>query len=165
MNFQVPQFIEEKPKIIGPLTLQQFAYLAIAGIISFLSYLIFNFFLWFFITAIIGILAIVFAFVKVNGVPFPLVLQSSLTYYWKPRVYTWQRPIAETALDISSVEKLEAARRSMSIQEKLKSIALNITTGKLLSPQEFREQTPKERYQPVTFLTGERRLAKRVDYK
>lgn len=164
-TFQVPQFIEEKPKIVGPLNLQQFFYVAAAGAISFIAYMLFNFFLWFLITVIVGMLAIAMAFVRINGLPFPVLLQSALIYLWKPRVYTWQRPLPETDLDISHIEKLEAARATMSIQEKLKSIALNITTGKLLSPQEFRKQAPKERYQPVTFLTGERRLAKRVDYK
>ncbi|MFB6212783.1 MAG: PrgI family mobile element protein, partial [Candidatus Magasanikbacteria bacterium] len=41
-KFQVPQFIEQKPKIVGPLTLQQFIYLASAAAVSFLSFYMFS---------------------------------------------------------------------------------------------------------------------------
>jgi len=35
MQYQVPQFIEVEDRIIGPLTLKQFLYLAFAGAILF----------------------------------------------------------------------------------------------------------------------------------
>ena len=38
MQFQVPQFIDVENKIIGPLSLRQFLYLAGAGLISFMLF-------------------------------------------------------------------------------------------------------------------------------
>jgi hypothetical protein len=49
----------------------------------------------------------------------------------------------------------------MSIQDKLKSIALRVSTGKFFSRAE--NQAGGE-YETVVYLTGERRQAKRVDY-
>ncbi|MCP6720118.1 MAG: PrgI family protein [Patescibacteria group bacterium] len=162
-TFQIPQFIEQKPKIIGPLTLPQFLYLAAAGGMSFASFYIFNFFFGLIVTAILVGAAIALAFVKINGQGLPKILQSAFSYLWRPRTYIWQRAVAQTVLDISELEKLKDIRSKMSIQEKLKSITLNITTGKIFSPKKLREEQ-KDRYRVVTHLTGEREVAKNVDY-
>ena len=164
MNFQVPQFIEEKPKIIGFLTLQQFAYLATAGLIGFISFSIFSFFLALIITFIVGPIGIALAFFKVNGQPFPIVLLSALRYIWKPRVYAWQKELPQTTLDTSSIEKIEILRKAMSIQEKLKTISFNVMTSKLLSHKTDSAHEDNDHYQVVRYLTGERKLARRVDY-
>ena len=164
-SFQVPQFIEEKSKIVGFLTLPQFLYLAGAGIIAFLSFKIFSFFLFLLVTAVVGSLAIAFAFVKVNGQPFPSVVGAGIGYLWAPRVYTWQRSIEERTIDVSDLERIRAIRNNMSLGDKLKNAILAATTGKLFKPEDGALRGPNgERYQKVTYLTGETRLAKRVDY-
>ena len=162
-TFQVPQFIEQKPKIIGSLTLPQFLYLAAAGGISFLAFYIFNLFFWLMVTAVLAGIAIALAFVKINGQDLPKILQSAFSYLWRPRTYIWQRAVAETVLDVSELEKLKEIRSKIGIQEKLKSIALNITTGKIFSPKKLRQEQ-KDPYRVVTHLTGEREVAKKVDY-
>lgn len=161
-TFQVPQFIEQKPKIIGPLTLEQFLYIAAAGGLSFLAFYIFNFFFWFLLTILLLGAAVGLAFVKINGQTMPVIIKSAISFLWRPRTYTWQRAVAETVLDIKELEKLEEVRSKMSIQEKLKSTALNITTGKIFSPKKFKKE--QERYEVVTYLTGEKEIAKRVDF-
>jgi len=103
------------------------------------------------------------AFVKVNGLPFPKILEAAFLYFWQPRLYTWQRPAKESVIDLSNLEKVEEMRQNMTLQEKLKSIALKVTTGKFL-PRPAGEVGKKERYQVVTFLSGEKKIAKRVDY-
>lgn len=159
-TFQVPQFIEQEARIIGPLTLKQFLYVALAAVISFVSFQIFNFFLWFSITTLFGGGAIAMAFVKINGQSLLQIIQAALNYLWNPRTYTWQRIAPETAIETSDLEKIKVIREHMNFEEKLKSIALSITTGKLM-PQ---SQKSTERYQTVTYVTGERKTAKRVDY-
>jgi hypothetical protein len=164
-TFQVPQFIEEQPKVVGFLTLPQFLYLAAAAGISLASFYVFTFLLWLLITLLVMAAAIGLAFVKVNGQALPAILRSALAYYWKPRVYTWSRTLPETALPgATELQRIEALRRKMGIEEKLKSLALQITTGKIFSrPQGTREG--EKQYQVVTYLTGEKKVAKRVDYK
>jgi hypothetical protein len=162
-TFQVPQFIEQKPKIVGPFTLEQFFYIAGAGALSFFTFYIFNFFLSFLLTVLLVGAAVALAFVKVNGQRMPTVIKSAFSYVWRPRTYTWQRAITQTVLDISELEKLKEVRSQMGIQQKLKSIALNVTTGKIFSPKKWREEQ-EDRFQVVTYLTGEKEVAKRVDY-
>lgn len=100
MQFRVPQFIDLEDKIVGPLTLKQFAYVLGAGGFSFL--------IWTFIP--IKILAVILilptagfflalAFVKINERPFINVLESALEYYTSSKVYTWQQPSEQVVDD------------------------------------------------------------------
>ncbi len=163
MNFQVPQFIEQQPKIIGFLTLPQFLYLAAGGGIIFILFYIFNFFFWFITSSLVAGFVIGLAFIKINGQDLPKILRAALNYLWQPRTYTWQRPVSETSIDVSSLERLEELRKKIGIQEKLKAIALNVTTGKFFSNIKSAVNS-KNKYQVVTYVTGEKRFAKRVDY-
>lgn len=162
MNFQVPQFIEQKPKIVGFLTLPQFLYLAGAALTGYISFHIFNFFLAIMITIIMGLLGVAFAFIKINGQEFPRIVVSIFGYLWQPRLYTWQRQTQEERLGARKAEEIENIRHKMGLQEKLKSIALSVTTGKFFKLKGDRPD--EDRYETVVFLTGERGRAKRIDY-
>ena len=74
MQFQIPQFIEVEAKIVGPLTLKQFMYLAAAGGISFASFFIFQTLLFVLITMFVGIIGIALAFIRYNGQPLPKII-------------------------------------------------------------------------------------------
>ncbi len=161
MEFQVPQFIDQKPKIVGFLTLVQFLYLAGAAGISFLAFQIFNFFLWIFLSVIVFVVAAALAFVKVNGQDMIMLVRSAFSYFWQPKIYTWQREMAQQTIDVGNLNEIENIRSNMSIQDKLKSIALRVSTGKFFSRAE--NKTEGE-YETVVYLTGERKQAKRVNY-
>lgn len=91
MQFSVPQFIEIEDRIIGPLTLKQFFYLAGgAAIIGFCWYF---FKLWVFVLVAlpVSLLAVALAFVKINGRPFIYFLGAMFGYFVKPRVYVWKK--------------------------------------------------------------------------
>ncbi len=163
--FQVPQFIEQKPKIVGFLTLPQFLYLAGAAAVSFAAFYVFNFFLWLIVTVIVAAVAIALAFVRINGQDLLKVAVAALGFLLKPRTFTWQRAVASTMLDVESIEKLRAIREHIGFQEKLKSLALAVTTGKILSALKAAPEEQGERYQTVTYLTGEKKVAKRIDYQ
>ena len=162
-TFQVPQFIEQEAKIVGFLTLKQFLYLAGAAIISFIAFSIFNFSLGFMVTLVVGGFGIGMAFVKINGQDLPKILTSALNYLWQPRIYTWQRIMSEKTIEFSDFEKIEEMRKNMTLQEKIKSVAQDITTGKFFSVQQ-RKREGKDQYEIVTYATGERKIAKKVDY-
>ena len=160
MNFQVPQFIDQEPKIICPLTIKQFLYIGAAAGLSFIAFQIFNFFFWFMFSVILGAIALSLAFLKINGQDFPKILVSAVGYLWQPRIYTWQRKLPETSIDMSEFEKINALRRSITLGDKFKTAALQITTSKFFS----KTKSPSERYQAVTYVTGEKGVAKRIDY-
>ena len=158
-TFQVPQFIDEKPKIVGPLTLQQFLYIAGGAGIAILAFNIFNFFIFLFIAIIVFVAAFALAFIKVNGQNLPGIALAGFRYFWTPRVYTWKR--ADKDIDVSDIERIQAVRNSMSIQEKIKSMTMGIATGNIFKGK---REPSSERYQVVRRITGEKIVAKRIDY-
>ncbi len=107
MQFQVPQFIETEDKIVGPLTLRQFAFTATAGIISALLFLVLETTLWLPITIVLGMVAIALAFGKLNGRPLSVYASSLYSSIWKPKIYVFKPSTKEGVItqDTSSVIK------------------------------------------------------------
>src|SRR3989338_4180610 len=157
MNFQVPQFIEEKAHIIGPLTFAQLGYLVGAGFTAFLFFSFFTPFVASAFSAVVVGVALALALGKFNGMSVVSILGGAIGYLWKPRMYTWQRTFATQTVDASSVEKIEAIRRKMGIEEKLKAIALSVTTGKIFVPKTPEAAADAQRFQMVSYLTGEKK--------
>jgi len=163
-QFQIPQFIDKKAKIIGPLTLSQFLYIAGAGGLSVLAFYTLPPLFSFLILIFAGGLGISLAFIKINGQPLPKVILHAITFWQKPKKYVWKKDIETTTLDTSSVEKIKAVRKNMGLQGKIKSAVRNITTGNIPFFKKDNKKEQQERYQTVRHLTGEVEKAKRVDY-
>ena len=91
MEYQVPQFIEVESKIVGPLTLRQFIYLA--GTVGLCVILFFSLPIIFAILLSIPIVAFgaALAFYKINGKPFIEVLEAGVTYYAGSKLLLWKR--------------------------------------------------------------------------
>ena len=96
MQFQVPQFIDIEDKIIGPLTIKQFLYLLVAGVIIFILYNILNLLATIILAIpVIGI-ACALAFVKVHNQPFINTLGNFFKFIRKPDFYVWKKPVGKT---------------------------------------------------------------------
>src|SRR3989344_3018488 len=141
MQFQVPQFIETEDKIIGPLTLKQFLYLALAGGACFGLYFILDTWLWLLVSIFVGASAAALAFIKVNGRPLPVIAFAAFQYYWKPRFYLW--------------EQLLTSKAPIPKREKILKQPILETAGK----------QSKERFEILRRITGEREVSRRVDYR
>lgn len=172
MQFQVPQFIETEDKIVGPLSLRQFMYVGGAIGLSFLFYFTLGLFLWFLFSIVVLGLGVALAFVRINSQPLVRVLISAAHYYWKPQTYVWQPEHPELPKTESNLKTALGA--SFSLENILSGIALKAawraaTTGSRAADatdltKRFFE--PKHaRYQVFRRLTGERAVARRVDYK
>lgn len=108
MEYQVPQFIEVESKVVGPLTLKQFIYIAgaIGLCVVFFTYFSFLFAILFSIP--VAGLAVALAFYKVNGKSFVEVLEAGFNYYTGAKLFLWKKeapkeerrnaPVAETAI-------------------------------------------------------------------
>lgn len=163
MQYQVPQFIETEDKIIGPLTLKQFLYFAAGAGIIFVLFFFLKFFLWFIIAIIIGIVAAALAFIKINGRPLPKILMAAIGFYVKPRMYLWQRAQ-------QSAERIETEEEKSAVQNLLQKITTSREPvqkrEKMIRPQTFAQ--PKDsrgKYEVLRKITGEREVAKRVDFR
>lgn len=169
-TFQVPQFVDQKAKIVGSLNILQFGYVAVAALAIFGMYYVFNFVVWIIISIPIAGVAVFLGFAKINGQESHKIIGSFFGYLLGSKNYVWKRQ-EERLPDIEPQKKsVENARAKMSIQEKIKSIALSVTTGKILNKHEHPHEesagldTEKKEYDIATFSTGEKKLVKRVDY-
>lgn len=170
MNFQVPQFIETEDKIVGPLTLKQFLYFAIAGGLLFLLFFFLNFGLWIVFALFIVTIAASFAFIKINGRPLSVAAISAFNFYWKPRFYLWQR---EAEVQKNILEKMPEPKISQA-KSLLDNLWNQLKTSKQPIPQREKAIQPaitdrvkssKERFEMMRKITGEREVARRVDYR
>ncbi|MEK9180476.1 MAG: PrgI family protein [Patescibacteria group bacterium] len=163
MQFQVPQFIETEDKIVGPFSIRQFIYIGAAGIVSFFLYFTVELWLWVLGTVFSLALAMGFAFIKIEGRDLTHVLAAALNFYWKPQTYVWQPEHPE-------VPKSEALEKEagISLEDVLSGAALRnawrgLQTGTKVSPRQVLEKG--EKYQIFQKLSGERRAARRIDYR
>jgi hypothetical protein len=168
MQFQVPQFIDLQPKIVGPLTLRQFIYIAGAVIPIFILYFQLQFWLWLILASVLGLSAAALAFLKYNGQPLIKILTAAFNYFWQPRFYLWKR--AEKPLALPELPKLP--EQKIPKRDPLKDLFLKLTTT--THPIAKREKTvkflrefkvPKEDFETIRRTTGERRAARRVDFR
>ncbi len=88
-QFTVPQFIDVENKIFGPITTRQFLIFLSAAIIIAIAYKAFDFTLFLLIAVVVFIVAVVFAFVKINGRPFHLFLLNLIQTIRRPGLRVW----------------------------------------------------------------------------
>jgi len=169
-QFQIPQFIEVENKIVGPLTLKQFLYLAAAAGLSFIFYFILEFWLWLLVTAILGAIAVSLAFIKYNGQPLPRMIWAAFSFFWRPRFYLWQRVAEEKVIPIEQERK--TLRDFFSEMPSVKKLWQDLMTTKMPIPKRekglrtpYWGRQPKERFQAFRKITGEREIARRIDYR
>lgn len=172
MNFQVPQFIETEDRIIGPLTLKQFLYVATAGGLSFFLFFFLQAWLWIIITFFLAVAAACFAFIKVNGRPLLAIAAAAFSYYWKPRSYLWQRKgeapeIAAAEIKARESKITKAKTLLDNLWEQLKTTKQPLPKReKAIKPSILdRVKSSKERFEMMRKITGEREVARRVDYR
>jgi hypothetical protein len=170
MQFQVPQFIETEDRIIGPLTLKQFGFIAVGFGISFFLFFFLSLWLWLLLALPINIISLSFAFIKINGIPLPQVAMAAMGYFWKPKFYLWKK--TET-----SAQKTERTDKAMAIEEKknpLGDIWQRLLTSKAPIPAREKTAHPsifnqfqdhQEKYEVFRKITGEKEVARRIDYK
>ena len=104
MRFQVPQFIEVEDKIIGPLTIRQFIYLA-GGVGWFVAmWIVLPLWAAILLGAPVTLFGLALAFYKVNDRPFIDVLQSAFEYSLNHKLYVWEKRAPKVTPDVSVAE-------------------------------------------------------------
>jgi len=114
MEYQVPQFIEVEDKIVGPLTLRQFIYVAgAAGLcVIFFTYLSMLFAIL--LSLPIVALAVALVFYKVNGKSFLEILEAGFNYYTSSKLFLWkhQEPKKEATNAAAAAAAAETPRNT-----------------------------------------------------
>ena len=130
-QYQVPQFVEVEDRIIGPLTLKQFLYLAFAGALLFVFWFLLAFYVWIIVALPITALAAAFAFLKINDRPFAYFALAFIKYFTNPKLYIFSATPRETPKEPVPEEKIEVpqTQEKKLTASKLKELALNLDIG------------------------------------
>lgn len=92
MRFQLPQFIETETKLVGPLTLRQFLWVAGGAAILFLLFMTLQLgFLFFVIGIPVAMLFLALAFLKIEGMPLINYIAYLLSYLLNPKRYIFRK--------------------------------------------------------------------------
>jgi len=134
-QFVVPRFKEQKAKIVGPLTFEQFLYIGTAGCLSFVFYYTLPFSLFFMGAAIAFSVGAGLAFGRINGRPIPVMLKNLVFFTLGPKMYLWKRkagPPPRMAKEEPVIKKVEETRRAPVVgttkKSKLKDLFVEIET-------------------------------------
>ena len=199
MQFQVPQFIDIENKIVGPLSLRQFLYVAAAGGLSFLLFFIdiFKLWSWVMISSVLVGIGAALAFGKYNGQPFPKIGLRAFNFFIRPRLYLWRREMEEVTVNVPEIKipevlakktgfpkmnAFEIPAENVAIKRKnlkeyfpdmpsVKNLMLDLMTTKSPIPKREKPhllnwgQMPKEKFEILSKITGEKEMARRVDYR
>lgn len=170
MQFQVPQFIEIEDKLVGPLTLKQFAYLAIAALFLFLLFFVLQTWLWLIVASIVGSAALAMAFLTYNGRPLIHTILAALAFLWRPKLYTWKR----SASALPSLPKIDI-RAPKEKTKTIKHLWLEMNTStqpiekreKKFSAFDFFKKSKElvENFEVYKKQTGDQEISRRVDYR
>lgn len=169
MQFQVPQFIDIEDKIVGPLTLKQFLYLAGAGGVIFILFFILKFWLWLLISILFAAVGMASAFIRYNNQPLPKIAWFAFLYFWQPHLYLWQREAQERTIQVN-IPEIPAVREKLFQMPNVRKLWHDLMTTKNPIPKREKPSAalwmkmPKERVQIWRKPTGEKDIAKRIDY-
>lgn len=141
-QFVVPQFIDVEDKIFGPITTRQFVIILVAGIIIFLSFRFGDFALFIFTLAVVGGIALLFAFVKVNGQQFHYFLLNLVQTTRKPSLRVWNKAYTKKDLDflrhmVTEEKIVEEPLKAPVKRERIRDLALLVNTGGFYQPEDF----------------------------
>jgi len=90
MAYQVPQFIDIEDKIVGPLTMKQFIYIAGASGACVVFFVYLPTLLAFLLAIPVVALAATLSFYKVNGKTFIEMLEAGFNYYTGAKLFLWK---------------------------------------------------------------------------
>lgn len=139
-QFVVPQFIDVEDKIFGPITTRQFLIILLAGVCIFLAFRYGDLSLFIFTLVVVGGLALMFAFIRVNGQHFHYFLLNIIQTIRKPSLRIWNKSYPKKELEYLRKESFapvvpEGMERKPVKRERIRDLALLVNTGGFYKPE------------------------------
>ena len=125
-QFTVPQFIDVEDKIIGPITTRQFLIILTAFVISAVSYKIFDFSLFLVITIFVMSTAGIFAFLKINSMPFHYFILNFIQTLKKPKLRVWNNKDEKAMVKIAEKQRPPYATYMKAVEQTIDAVAETI---------------------------------------
>ena len=104
MQFIVPQFIDKKTKILGPLGFTELIFVIIIGVICILLYYSIPFSYFVVASAFLIAATCALLFVKIEGFPLPTVMRNLMIYFINERIYLWKKKTVMSKIKIREDE-------------------------------------------------------------
>lgn len=139
-QFVVPQFIDVEDKIFGPITTRQFIILLTAGLLLFIIFKLADIVLFIFLAVLLGGLALVVAFVRINGQPFHYFLLNMVQTLRRPSRRLWYKSYTKAELtDLIQSGKFEIVEAVKEVPRvsynRLRDLSLVVNTGGYYKPE------------------------------
>ncbi len=133
-QFVVPQFIEVEDKIFGPITTRQFVILLVTGLILFAAFKWADTALFIFLAVLIGGLALVLAFVKINGQSFHYFLLNIVQTLRRPSRRIWHKmhekqELLDAIKSVSVVSTEPVKEMPKMSYSRIRDLSLIVNTG------------------------------------
>lgn len=122
----IPQFIEQEGKIAAFISFRQFFYIVGAGIFCFILYFVLPRFLFWLLAPTVMIVAVVLAFVQVNGAPLINIIMSSVGFLTGTKDYVWKKeesPYPFKPIQRTKIKKLDTGPVLQAQKSQLKKIS------------------------------------------
>ncbi len=101
MQFKVPKYLERESTIAFGLTFKSLAILGGVGLVLFLLYYIIrNKVIFILVAAVVGGIFFLFTFVKVRGQGVTEIFSNSLSFFFSPRAYIWEKKIGFVSIKV-----------------------------------------------------------------
>jgi len=142
-QFAVPQFIDAEDKIMGPVTVRQFLILIVAALGAFIIWKLATFWLAIVLAVLWFILAVVVAFVKINGQNFHVFLLSFVRTLVKPNLRVWKKDYTKEELTAlmqmapKVVVKEAAVQKERVARGRLSELSLTVNSGGAFDPKDY----------------------------
>jgi len=117
-QFTVPQFIDVEDKIIGPITVRQFVIILGAFLIMVAVYRIFTFSAFIAISVFVAGIAAVFAFYRVNGMPFHFFVLNFFQTLKRPSLRIWNHMIGKIETEFVNENEVKDATEKIKRQNR-----------------------------------------------
>ena len=126
MQFKVPQDVQREDTIVGPLTMKQLLIVAMGGGMAYASYVTLaqNYYwqVWAPPTAIIGILTLSFAFLKIHNLTFFKFVLALIEFLFLPRRRIWIKGAAEVTKTMGEQTKTQKKPEAPKKEKSLKNL-------------------------------------------
>jgi hypothetical protein len=109
-QYPIPQFIEAEGKIAFFISFRQFFYLVGAGVVCFFLYFVLPTTLFYAVSGIVFVIAIILAFVQVNGLPIINIIIGAIGFSMGGKNYTWKKkesPYPFKPMKRAQIKKIE----------------------------------------------------------
>jgi len=88
-NYQVPQFIEDESKLVGPFSFTQLFILVGGGALAFIFYKLMKPFIGIPLAIIVGFIACLISFARINDMPLYKMILPMIKHFVLPKSYQW----------------------------------------------------------------------------